>query len=456
MVGGVEFTATPGADNIVRRMHARRPTTSSEEPGILNASWERRLAFYVDTVREMSLQTDPQQMVRLYSQRMRQVFRSDGFMSLSRRGLSHGEYRITRSSRWEQEVNPWRTPQRLPLFTGGLLGELIWGNEPRILEDVRVSADDPAREYLEGARTMVAIPLYDKGEGINMVVLLRHDHTPFERESFPEHVWMANLFGRATQNLVLSDELKRAYEMVDRELEVVADIQRSLLPQALPEIRGLDLAAHYETSRQAGGDYYDFFPLPDGRWGFFIADVSGHGTPAAVLMAVTHAVAHAIHVAPQPPSLLLNHVNRQLALRYTADGMHFVTAFYGVYNPADRTLSYSGAGHPPPRRLVKSSGKVHSVGHPANLPLGIIAEEQYHDGSVTLEAGDVLVLYTDGITEARAAGNGDLLDTERFDALIQPGGSAAEVLDRVLAGVAGFTGRQPAADDRTLLVARVQ
>ena len=87
-------------------------------------------------------------------------------------------------------------------------------------------------------------------------------------------VWMSNLFGRATHNLVLAEELKAAYEIVDRELKIVADIQRSLLPSPLPKIPTLGLAAHYQTSQWAGGDYYDFFPLPDGHWGILIADVS--------------------------------------------------------------------------------------------------------------------------------------------------------------------------------------
>ena len=97
---------------------------------------------------------------------------------------------------------------------------------------------------------------------------------------------MSSLFGRATHNLVLRNELKQTYDIVERELKVVADIQRSLLPQVLPKIPNLELAAYYRTSRWAGGDYYDFFPLPDGRWGILVADVSGHGTPAAVMMAI--------------------------------------------------------------------------------------------------------------------------------------------------------------------------
>ena len=116
---------------------------------------------------------------------------------------------------------------------------------------------------------------------------------------------MSSLFGRATHNLVLRNELKQTYDIVERELKVVADIQRSLLPQVLPKIPNLELAAYYRTSRWAGGDYYDFFPLPDGRWGILVADVSGHGTPAAVMMAICHSLAHSLPGPADPPSAML-------------------------------------------------------------------------------------------------------------------------------------------------------
>src|SRR6202041_1782999 len=125
-------------------------------------------------------------------------------------------------------------------------------------------------------RSIVAIPLYDQGLSLNMVVVCRRIPNGFNRQFLPEHVWMSNLFGRATHNLVLAEELRKAYEAVDHELSTVAEIQQSLLPTSLPEIPTLDLAVHYQTSKRAGGDYYDFFPLPEGRWGFLMADVSGH------------------------------------------------------------------------------------------------------------------------------------------------------------------------------------
>src|SRR5262245_19363179 len=245
-----------------------------------SVDWRERLAIVVQTMREISRETDPQAMVRAYGARMRQLRPYDAFIALSRRDLPAPQFRITRSSNWTEPINPWKQKHLLPILEGGLLGSLIYGNEPEIIDDLDVDPDDPAAEYLAGYRSLMAIPNYDQGVALNMVISLRKESNAFKREEFPEMVWMSNLFGRAAHNLVLADEVREAYDAVDRELKMVADIQRSLLPSKLPEIPTMHLAAHYQTARRAGGDYYDFFALPDGKWSIMIADVSGHGTPA--------------------------------------------------------------------------------------------------------------------------------------------------------------------------------
>jgi sigma-B regulation protein RsbU (phosphoserine phosphatase) len=263
------------------------------------------MALIVETMREMSGQTDPQAMVRVFGKRSRALLPIDRSVSLSRRSLEPPKYRITRSSTWKDEINPWKEKDRLPILDGGLLGELIYGDEPRIIDDLIVPADDPGAEFLAGQRSLMAIPTFDQGVAMNMVVLMREGPAAFSYEQFPEWVWFSNLFGRATHNLVLSEQLREAYNAVDQELKVVGDIQRSLLPTELPRIPTMDVAAYYQTSRRAGGDYYDFFPLPGGKWGIFLADVSGHGTPAAVLMAITHSIAHTHPGPPAPPAEIL-------------------------------------------------------------------------------------------------------------------------------------------------------
>jgi sigma-B regulation protein RsbU (phosphoserine phosphatase) len=408
-------------------------------------------------MREISRQTEPQAMVQTYGRRMRQVMPSDRTLSLSRRDLTRPQFRITRSSTWDGTLNPWRQRDQLPTFAGGLIADLLYGDEPVVLSDLpaRLSPDDPAIDFLQDMGSLVFVPLFDHGTALNAVVLMRKNKDAFKPDLLPQHVWMANLFGRATQNLVLSDELKRAYEAVDREMKIVEDIQRSLLPSRLPEIPTLHFAAHYQTSRRAGGDYYDFFPLPDGRWGILLADVSGHGTPAAVIMAITHSIAHTLSGPPCPPSRLLTFINDHLTARYTTDNGTFVTAFYGVYDPATRVLTYASAGHNPPRVGRCDGGHVRAIDRNGSVPLGIDPGVHYDDTVENLSPGDYLLLYTDGITEARAP-DGELFGVERLDAVVADcTGDANELIASVLRAVETFTQGRPPNDDRTLLVARV-
>jgi sigma-B regulation protein RsbU (phosphoserine phosphatase) len=417
--------------------------------------WQKRLALIVETMRDMSRQTDPQAMVRAYGSRMRHLMQTDRMVSLSRRDLEPPKYRITRSSLWKDEVNPWKQKDRLPILEGGLLGELIYGDEPRIIDDIQIAADDPAAEYFADMRSLMAVPNYDQGMALNMVVLMRKESGAFQREQFPEWVWMSNLFGRATHNLVLSEEVKKAYEAVDYELKVVADIQRSLLPVELPRIPHMDLAAHYQTSRRAGGDYYDFFPLPNDQWGILIADVSGHGTPAAVLMAITHSIAHSYPGPPTPPAQMLNFVNYHLASRYSRQSDTFVTAFYGIFDPPKRSLTYSCAGHNPPRRKRCAGGGIISLDGVQGIPLGISLEHKYRDRTELLQPGDQIVFYTDGITEA-ANPAGEMFGLGRLDEVLQDcKHDASDLLGAVLNAVEGFTNGRPLADDRTVLVAKI-
>ena len=264
-------------------------------------------------------------------------------------------------------------------------------------------------------------------------------------------------------------QLADALERLDVEMKAVARIQEALLPKEVPDIYGLELAAHYSPSSRVGGDYYDFFPLahapldegraendPGERWGILIADVSGHGTPAAVMMAVTHTIAHGYEEPPMPASHLLTFVNRRLCKGYTGRaGVAFVTAFYAIYSPDTRVLQYSSAGHNPPRVRRASTGKVEPLEGGAGLPMGIDDAEEYPDAQTTLEKGDVLVLYTDGITEARNDANG-FFEEESLDAAVGGAeGTPQEIIDRTLAAVSKHAaGREPD-DDQTLIVARV-
>ncbi len=422
--------------------------------------WQEELAIIDRTMKAISGVTDPEELVEIYWNGIGDLIAIDDYVAVSRRNVDPPFYLIARSSRFAEHFNPWTQRERLPKMSGGLLGEIAYGGQPVIIADLppRLQSDDPARFYLEGFQSLVVLPNYDGGEALNMTVLLLPPGVEIDHAMIPMLHWQGGLFGRGTQNLVLRNQLGTALSALDQELKIVGDIQRSLLPHELPAIPGFELAAHYETSARAGGDYYDFFPLKGGGWGLFIADVSGHGTPAAVLMAITHAIAHALPGSHTPPGALLDYLNNQLARAYTRGGT-FVTAFYAVLDPPSRRLTFARAGHNPPR-LVRRN-QIMSLDGIGALPLGIAAGQVYDQSTLTPEAGDLLMLYTDGITEAMAPSNDakrqHQFGIDRLDrSLLDCGASnAQECIDRVRSRVAAFCEHAPPTDDQTLIAMRV-
>lgn len=424
--------------------------------------WREELKLVVDMMRDLSRIDDPQAAAVMYAERLRQtaLVPMDERLSVSRRNLKAPFYRITRSSTWKEHIDPWKEPQRLPTYSSGLLGDLVYSEEPAVIDNLpdRLSRDDPAYELLRGFQLLLASPQFDNGESLNLNVILVRDATTFPMERLPYLVWMSNLWGRSVLNLLLRRELEQSHErkrvinaQLDRELRVVGQIQMSLLPSKLPKVSGLELAADYQTSERAGGDYYDLFDCGDGRWGILIADVSGHGAPAAVIMAITHAIAHLHPGRGTPTGELLQFVNASLASTYTNGNGSFVTAFYGIYDPATRRLVFARAGHNAPRLLRR--GKIRGLDGDGGLPLGISAQSTYGECFETLEPGDLLLLYTDGIVEARNAQQ-ELFGVERLDdTLAHADGSAQGAVAAVLAALNAFTGAGPLLDDRTLLAA---
>ena len=426
--------------------------------------WQEELQIIDRTMKAISGIRDPEELVNVYWRGIGELVSVDHYLALSRREVDPPAFLITRSSRFTEDLNPWLQRDRLPKLSGGLLGEIAYANRPVIMDDVpsRLSADDPGRPYLEGFQSLVALPQYDEGEGLNVTVMLLPPGFEHDEAMIPVLHWQAGLFGRGTTNLVLRNQLAKALAALDRELQTVGEIQRSLLPETLPSIPGFDLAAYYQTSARAGGDYYDFFPLDGNQaggcgWGLFIADVSGHGTPAAVLMAITHAVAHAQPGTHTPPASLLAYLNDRLARAYTHNGT-FVTAFYAVLEPQTRTLTYSVAGHNPPR-LVRG-GRVLPLAGDGGLPLGVLDAQVYGESTMTLEPGDLLLFYTDGITEAMAplkgADHRELFGTGRLDQLLLECGSrtAEQCVAHIRVGVAAFCENAPLTDDQTLIAIR--
>jgi sigma-B regulation protein RsbU (phosphoserine phosphatase) len=423
------------------------------EPGERDADWLRRVEVVVSALRELGVPEETCGAPAL-ADRFHRIVEAERVLLLSRSGLDFPSFRI-RVSKWDRlEARPGRPVQEV-ILEGGVLGTLVYGDRPRIIDDLRLGPDDPAAPLLVGQQSLLAVPGYERGSPPSMTVLTHSAPCAFRREELADHVWMCNLFEAASDNLELAERLRQTHDLMDREFKLVADIQRSLLPRDLPSVLNLELAVHYQTSHWAGGDYYDFFPLPGGRWGFLVADVSGHGTPAAVVMAITHSIAHGLFGPADPPDALLAHINRELASRYTSESGTFVTAFYAVFDSSRRELAFARAGHNPPRLRRARGGELVPLEGYRSYPLGVSACERYESTTEALEAGDQLILYTDGITEA-CDPSGFLFGSERLDAALRSGPRDAPGMVRaVLECLEKFTEGRRASDDRTLLVARV-
>ena len=434
--------------------HDHTLTTTSAAPND-GLSDERQLALVADMMREMSLQTEPQTMVSVFRRRMGELYVGSESISISRRGLRRPQLRITRSSRWSEDIDPWKEPHRLPLLSSGLLSDLIYGDRVSYLPDVELPPSDPASEHIAGARSILALPIYENGIAVNMVVRFADKPHAFDNVRLADSLMVANLFGRATNTLLLARRLERAYAELDHELRRVAEIQRALLPPALPRIPTLDMAAWYQTATRVGGDYYDFFDLRDGRWGVLIADVSGHGTPAAVVMAMTRTLLHGQCYQCASPPELLERTNQQLCTYSDRLSGSFVTAFYGVYDPRERVLTYSSAGHNPPL-LVDAGIRVRELDDAHAMPLAVERDAEFSQGEVRLGAGDTLLLYTDGITEA-VNPSGEMYGRDRLLSCVHEDvPNAQHIIDCVTSKLMGFTGGGAQTDDQTLVAMRVR
>jgi len=253
----------------------------------------------------------------------------------------------------------------------------------------------------------------------------------------------------------LKREVESQKDQLEHELEVVSEVQRKLLPKQLPVIDGFKLGVHYETSRYAGGDYYDVVELPDNCWGFLIADAEGHSAPAAVLMAMTCALFRSYPGSAADPAEVIHYLNEHLCK--VADPS-FMTALYAFYDASAHTMRMARAGHPLPMVFRNSDQKAIELTCPGVYPLGIEPYEiEIPVTEVKLEPGDRFLIYTDGLTErfdeeGQTYGEERLLKLLATDSAHDPQG----VIGAIMADVEQFAGQLPADDDQALLLGIVQ
>lgn len=247
--------------------------------------------------------------------------------------------------------------------------------------------------------------------------------------------------------------LQEAQTKIDQELDHGQRLQLGSLPDKFPDIAGCQGAAKIIPALQMGGDFYDFIALPDGRVGLVMADVSGKGVAAAFFMAVARTTLSELAPHISDPGECLARVNDLLCERNPLD--MFVTVFYGVLDPQTGTLSYANAGHNPPRQV--SAGHVTPLDGSVGIALGILPEVEYTTHLHPLRPGDLLLLYTDGVTEAFDASQ-LAYGEERLDALLAAAGTRApaQVLQALIEDVAAHVAGAPQSDDITVTALKWQ
>jgi sigma-B regulation protein RsbU (phosphoserine phosphatase) len=324
-----------------------------------------------------------------------------------------------------------------------------------LVRDARSDQDFASRTsiLMQQIRSILAVPLQTDKAVIGLLYL---DSLNFSREFTVEDLnlvtVMANIAAIRIEHARLVEQ-EESRKLIDRELERAADIQRSLLPSQAPEIGGFELAGYNAPCRTVGGDYYDFLSYPDGRVALLIGDVSGKGLGAALLMSSLQARSQVFFENPDDLAAQVSKLNRSVAGNCPENC--FITFFVTVLNPADGELTYCNAGHNPPL-LIRQNGEVELL-EATGIPLGISRGMSYQQNSCRIEKGDILVLFSDGVTEARGGADAEQeFGEERLISAVKKerDRSAAEVIEGIRGELLAFSNGAPASDDITLVLAR--
>ena len=449
----------------------------------VDISGDERLSALVRVLREVSTEREPPKVIAAFGPWLGQRIDRDFFISVSRRGLPEGEYKITRAFGGEvllemrqqmleapattraagrgvaapenerEPANPWRDWKSLAAHRGGLIGGVLERDAPQTMRLSGLEHDPVLGPIMGDAarhlRSALAMPTFDEGEALNWSIAFSRDPDGFPPEVIENAFLDLNMIGTATRNLVALKQVGELNAQLESQFQQIARIQQSLLPRKLPRVRNFELAASYLTSTVAGGDYYDFFPFPDGRWGVLIADVAGHGPSAACVMAMLRAILHCYETDAPTPAQMLDYANQKL-FEAKLEGT-FVTAFMGLIDPDTGAMTWSSCGHTP-AKIKHADGTLGVLDSVGNLPLGVLLGESIDTAEFTFKPGDTLVLYTDGISESFNS-NRKMFGVAGIEAALAacPGNPQC-VVDGIHEGIYRHTRGLARDDDQTLVV----
>lgn len=305
---------------------------------------------------------------------------------------------------------------------------------------------------LQGIRSVLAVPL--SVDESNVFGLIYADSPTYESTFKEEHLdiltTLASVASIRVENASLMDE-RFNRERMERELELATEIQQRFQPSGPPKIEGYDFQGVSFSCYEIGGDYYDFIPRDDGQMLVALGDVSGKGTAAALLMSSLHAAMHAQVTAKTPLEDMVVSINKYLSENTPAN--RFITLFTAELNIVNGALKFINAGHNPPL-IARADGSIEQLAS-GGLPLGLMPFAEYEVGSAQLGSGDVLVIYSDGVSEANNLDE-DEFGMDRLTAVISANvnRSASGIRDKVESALSEFTGTAAPNDDITLVIVK--
>jgi sigma-B regulation protein RsbU (phosphoserine phosphatase) len=243
---------------------------------------------------------------------------------------------------------------------------------------------------------------------------------------------------------------------LENELELAKVIQKTLLPSTAPNVYGLDIAAYSRPAQIVGGDYFDFIPFKNGAFGFMIADVAGHGVSASLHMASIQALMHAVVPTQSSPAEVAQQIHQLFVhnIHYTT----FVTMFIAALDLGTNQLTFCNAGHNPPLVFRQQQGEKYSSYWlmPTGAAVGLIEDAQYKESSINLESGDILLFYTDGVTEAVNDANIEFGRSRLLDLVDRKHDlPAKEMLQEIRQGLEAYIQSRTLADDTTMVLCRL-
>jgi serine phosphatase RsbU (regulator of sigma subunit) len=425
-------------------------TALTNRLGELHEMWSIDLTM--ELMRKASQVGDPQEVARLLGHHVAAAMHVDRAIVVSRKDLQYPQFRIIRAFQWNVQTRNFEAVTVTPKREGGCLAQLLYCGEMAVLS-TDSAVNDPNADLVGEDRSILAFPLFEAGEAAQMMLLLSPEAVPPHVSELSALALAVNFVERISEGYKLSSQLDAARQALDEELVRAGEVQRMLLPQAIPVLPGVVSAVSYRTANHSGGDYYCVSELPDGRLLLFIADVAGKGAPAAVITAVIATVMQSEKGRCTEPSRVLHHLNRQLCAFGIPSMGGFVTAFCAHLDPLTGTLVYARAGHPIPRVAGPGTGQLTALADPAGLPLGIAPGTTYTQGVVQLTPAETLVVYTDGIVEARSPKR-RCFDEKRFDHVLLrlPAASLApSIIEAINGALSHFTHDAPLNDDQTIV-----